>query len=83
MTESYTGSIKTEGQFETVESLTNVTFTAGNTYTMQIQNLAYLKLGDAVFSITTDQPFTYKAGTDDLYIKTTYGECVLTILENE
>ena len=83
MAVSYTGVINTNGEFETVESLTSLTFTAGKTYNMQIQNEAYLKVADAVFAFINEK-FNYIASTDDLYIKT-YGSmpCTLTILEVE
>ena len=82
MAESFTGEIDTQGEFETVEDLTNVSFTAGNVYSMQIQNGANLKIADAIFTIE-DEYFQYKAGVEDLYIQTTYRPCTLTILENE
>ena len=67
MAESFTGEIDTQGEYVTVESQTDgFTFTAGKTYSMQIIKLAYLKISDAEFTINTDQPFEYKAGTDDL-----------------
>ena len=80
---SFTGNIQTNNEFVTVESVADdFTFTAGKTYTMQIQNTAELKISDAIFTIS-DEKFTYKAGTDDLYINTPLFDCVLTILENE
>lgn len=82
MTTSFTGKIETNGEYETVSSLSGVTFTSGKSYSIQIQNLAYLKIADAEFAIYTDEPFTYTASSDDLYIKTDYASCVLTILEN-
>lgn len=80
--QSFTGEINTDGEFVTVASLTDISFVGGNTYSMQIQNGAYLKVGDAIFFIG-DEKFTYTAGTEDLYIKTTFRACTLTILENE
>ena len=81
--QSYTGTINTGTDFESVSTLTGVTFTSGTTYTMQIQGLAWLKIGDAVFLIKGETPFEYKAGSEDLYIKTTGHDAILTILENE
>lgn len=87
MAQSYTGVINTNGEYETVESLTNVSFTSGTTYNMQIQNQGYLnpvymKVGNAEFKFG-DEKFDFKAGSDDLYIKTTEGPIVLVILEAE
>jgi len=80
---SFTGEVNTDNQFETVESVaTGFTFTVGKVYTMQIQNSAYFKVSDAEFYLS-DEKFQYKAGTDDLYIKTDTRGGVLTILEDE
>ena len=83
MVESYTGTIKTDGEFELVETLTGITFTVGNTYTMNVINSAEIKVANAIFPISNEK-FQYKAGNDDLYIRTQDGyTCTLTILENE
>lgn len=86
---SFTGTINTNGEFVTIESVTvgvegsNFTgFTSGKSYSMQIQNLGYLKISDAAFPVYTDDPFTFVMGDDDPYIKTNYQSVVLTILEN-
>lgn len=80
--QSFTGVINTNGDWETVASLTNITFTEGTTYNIQINNLAYLKIGNAVFSFNGEK-FDYKASSDDLYIKTNNNSCTLSILEAE
>lgn len=80
--QSFTGEINTNGEFVTVESLTSISFTGGNTYTMQIKNWAELKILDAIFFLS-DEKFQYTAGTEDLYIRTKGFNCELTILENE
>ena len=83
MVDSYTGTIKTDGEWQSVETLAGITFTAGNTYTMNVINSAEIKVANAIFPISNEK-FQYKAGTDDLYIKTQDGyTCTLTILENE
>lgn len=83
MAESYTGTIKTDGEWQSVETATGVTFTVGNTYTMNVINTAEIKVANAIFPISNEK-FQYKAGADDLYIKTQDGyTCTLTILENE
>ena len=78
---AYTGRIDTNNQYDTIESLTDITFTVGNTYTMQVQNDAYIKIGDAEFYVA-DEKFQYKAINEDIYIKTTERSIVLTILES-
>lgn len=83
MAESFTGIIDSEGAFVLLEDKTSgFTFTAGKTYTMQLQNKAYLKISNAEFFIPTYVPFTYKASEDDLYIKTVMPGTVVVILEN-
>lgn len=90
---SFTGNISTNGEFQTIESLTvgvtgsNFTgFTAGKTYNLCIQNSAYVKVSDAIFPIHNEK-FDYKPNADDdIYIKTDYSStnniyCILTILE--
>lgn len=81
--QSCTIDVNTQGEFETVESLTGVSFTGGNTYTIQVQNTCELKIADAIFPIKTDIPFTYVAGSEDVYIRTRFGGTRITILESE
>ena len=80
-TNSYTGSITTNGEFKTINELTGFTFTAGKAYTMQIQNIAELKIADAIFTIVGNPIFTLTATGDAIYLKTN-GYATLTILEN-
>ena len=77
---SFTGTIDTQGEFKTVAEVTGFNFIEDNTYTMQVQNGAEIKISDAIFYVFNEK-FTYKATTNDLYIKAT--NCILTILENE
>lgn len=81
--QSFTGSINTQGEFASVETLTKLTFTQGTTYTMQILNGAYIKIADAVFYINNGEKFEFTAGTETLYIKNNYTPITLTILEKE
>lgn len=81
--QSFTGRINTNNEFVTVESVaTGFTFTAGTSYTMQVQNGCYIKIANAVFWVA-DEKFGYLAGSEDLYIKTQSQSVILTILENE
>ena len=81
--------VDTEGQFVTVESVTvgvegsNFTgFTAGEKYNISILNTADLKVADFEFPCEDIRiPFLYEATTDDLYIRTQYGPCTISILE--
>ena len=79
--QSFTGGINTNGEWVTLSSLTSISFTATYTYTIQIQGTAELKIGSAEFLIKNDNPFDYVAGTDDLYIRTRFGGCQVTVLE--
>lgn len=80
MATSFTGTINTNNSYQKVSELTGVTFTADKTYTIQIQNSAYFKIDNAEF-LFSNREFQYKAGSSDLYIKTTTMPCVLSILE--
>lgn len=79
-TNSYTGTINTDGEYVTVAEAADFTFTNGNSYTMQVQNGAHIKIADAEFYVVNEK-FTYKATSDNLYIKTSSLGCMLTILE--
>lgn len=82
MSNLYTGTIDTEGQYQTLASLTGLTFTDGNKYEIQIQNQAYVReglTGDG-FLINSDRPFIYTCASDDLYIKTNT-ICVVNIAD--
>ena len=77
---SYTGSISTNNEYKTIETVTGFSFTTGKTYSMQVQNIAYIKIEDAEFLVNNEK-FKYTATSDDVYIKTN-GYVTLTILEN-
>lgn len=76
---SYTGKIISP-EYATVASKTGISFTSGNTYTMQIQGSAWLKVDNAEFFFSNEK-FQYKASSDSLQIKTHSIGCTLTILE--
>ena len=80
-TVSFTGRINTNNEFSDVATLTGITFTIGNTYGIQIQNIGEVKLADAIFTVTDDKPFNFTCGTDDLYIKTNELGAMLTVLD--
>lgn len=76
--------IKTDGDFATLASETSLTFTEDTVYTIQIlQNAAFLRegtVGDG-FKITSPAPIQYKAGADDLYIRTGSAGCIVNIAD--
>lgn len=83
MAEGYTKTINTNGEFVNLTTDLGITFTSGKSYTIQVQNVADIKIANAIFSLV-NQEFTYWAGSVDVYIKTAPRRtCVLTVLENE
>jgi len=70
MANLYTGTLTFNG-YQTVSSLTGIAFTEGITYTIQIQNGAYVREGTTGegFLILNEKPFQYTATDEDLYIK--------------
>ena len=83
MANLFTGSIDTKGQYKTLAELTGLTFTSGNKYSIQIQNMAYLREGTVGggFLINKTDPITYTASSDNLYLKTDYQPCVVNVAE--
>lgn len=81
MAQSYTGTI-TAPDWESVATLTGVTFTSGNIYNMQVKNQCQIKIGNAIFDVE-NREIIYVAGTDAMYIKTGGISCRLTVLEAE
>ena len=80
MATSYTGII-TAPDWESVATLTGVTFTSGKVYSIQVKNQCQLKVGDAIFD-AENRDIIYVAGSDAIYIKTGGISCRLTVLEN-
>ena len=70
MANLYTGELSFDG-YQTVSSLTGIAFTEGTTYTIQIQNGAYVREGTTGEGFLWDEikPFQYTATDEDLYIK--------------
>ena len=71
----------TNTTYETIASLANITLTASKVYSIQIQNIAVVKIADAEFTFNNEK-FMFTQGTDDIYIKTLGNRAVLSILEN-
>lgn len=81
--DSFKGAVNTNGVFSDVSTLTGVTFTPGNVYTIQIRGGAFIKIADAEFEIPFSTPFPFKQGSEDLKIRTSDSGAIITILENE
>lgn len=79
---SYNGVVNTNEEWENLATLTEITFEKDTIYSIQIQNPAWLKVGEngVPFLFNRDIPFPWKAKEDtDLYIKTTGQNIVLSI----
>ena len=73
----------TNKSFETIASLIETTLTSGKKYTIQVQNIAELKAGDAVFTVSDKNGIgTLEQGENDWYIRTIGASAIFTILEN-
>lgn len=66
-----TKTISTDGEYITLAEATGITFTVGNNYMIQIQNVAYLREGtvDEGFMVNDPTPIPYEAKEDELYIR--------------
>lgn len=76
-----TFTISTNGEYVTLAEATDLTFTSGNKYSIQIQNMAHLRegtVGEGML-VNTLVPITYTATSDDLYIES--NSCVVNIAE--
>lgn len=78
-----TFTVQTNGTYKTLAEVTDLTFTEGNSYQIQILNMAYLREGTTGggFLVDNSTPIKYTATSDDLYIKNNYGACVVNISE--
>lgn len=83
MANLYSGSIDTNNTYKTLAEVTDLTFTEGTKYVIQIQNPAYIREGSTGkgFLIDSNNPFEYTAGDDDLYIKTEFRQCIVNIAD--
>lgn len=68
--------------YQKLATLAGITLTNGNSYSIQVQNLINWKVGDAEF-VFSNKEFSWKQGTNDVYVKTPMYSAVVTILENE
>ena len=80
-TQSFTGTINTQGTYQTLASISGLTFTSGKSYTIQITGTADLKIANAKFPLR-DERFPFSQGDDTAYIKTGWLGATIAILEN-
>ena len=66
--------INTNNEYVNLETLTGLTFTNGTSYTIQIQNTAFIREGTTGdgFIISDTKPFVLKYQGDDVYIRTPF-----------
>lgn len=73
MANLWTGTVDTNGEYVNLETISELTFTADTTYTIQSLTGEYFlregETGDG-FIIQPQEKVQYTAGVDDLYIKT-------------
>lgn len=73
MANLWTGTVDTQGEYVNLETISELTFTADTTYTIQSLTGEYFlregETGDG-FIIQPQEKVQYTAGVDDLYIKT-------------
>ena len=80
------GSIKTDGEYVTLASISSKTFTASKTYTIQVKGKCYLieassKPTSGGFLVTEGMPVQYTKGTGDLYVRNVSEFCTINIAE--
>lgn len=76
-----TFTIPADGEYHDLEELSELTFTASNTYTMQILNPAYIREGSdgTGFYMPDGRPFQWTAGADMLYVRADYQQASINI----
>ena len=80
MANLWTGSIDTDGDYESLATVTEQTLTSGTTYTIQVQNAAYIREGsDGDGFLVSNRVFTLTWGDDAFYIKTLSSNCIINI----
>ena len=81
MANLWTGTVNSNGEYQDLSLLSGVTFSEDVTYTIQIQNMAYIREGNigAGILITDSVPFQYTARNEILYIKPLGETCVVNI----
>lgn len=78
--QSFTGTINTNGEFEELATLANVTFSNDITYTINIGGVAQIKVSDAIFPVNNERfYYTPSSGSSSLYIMNTLNPLSVTI----
>lgn len=83
MANLFTGSVNTQGEYQDISTLSGVTFVNDTTYTLQIQNTAWIREGETGkgFLVTDITPFYYTARGNTLYIRTENFPAILNIAD--
>ena len=81
MTNLWTGTVDTHGEYQDLATLSSLTFSSGTKYLIQIVGKGYLREGTEGegFFIENSTPVEYVAGNEDLYIRTHYPSCKVNI----
>lgn len=84
MSNLFTGTINTNGEYQNLATLADITFTQDTVYAIQIQNSAWLREGTngKGFLFNNDKGYNWKCTGDDLYIKTSGQSVIINIAEN-
>ena len=67
---SFTGNVDTNKEWETLASVSSLSFTNGEMYTIYVGGLAEIKLGEAIFPVNNERFYwTPSSGGSTLYIR--------------
>lgn len=80
--QSFRGNINTAGEYETLASKTNITFTSGNYYYFYFGGQCDIKILDFEAPYYREK-LSIQAGADDIYIRTGANDCYVSVLEME
>lgn len=83
MANLWTGRINTGNTYEKLATLSSQTFQKDDVLYVQVQNTAWVREGTTGdgFLVNSDKPFKITFGTDDIYIKTAYQDCIVNIAD--
>ena len=81
--------VNTNGEYQSLATLSSVTFEQGKTYVLQVMHPCRLCESASTptaggFYINSSQPIQYTAGSGDLYVQTEVGfkgSCIINIAE--
>lgn len=86
MSNLWSGSIKTDGDYETLESIASISLTTDTTYTIQVVGKCYLCESSTTptkggFLVDHTMPVQYTKGTGTLYVRNLSTPCTINIAE--